>query len=99
MMGTSYVKVAWIHQFQDDPVRIMMELDGERNELRKIEYFADGRIGVATREIETDLTFIGCLAVPPIEEINSDPQFFAEPISEGEFQGAWEEAVPTSDRR
>lgn len=92
-MSNSWVRVVWIHAFKDDPVEILVELDAERYETRKIEYFADGRIGVATRDFETDLTGTSDCPMPDLEEINADPQFFAEAIGHERFEKAWDDAV------
>ena len=89
----SYLAIKWIHNFADDPELILVEIDARRNELRKIEYFRDGRVGVATRSVETELTGLSDCAVPAVEEINLDPQFSAKEIQADDFSKAWEEAV------
>lgn len=42
-----YLKVRWFHENSDEPVVLMSELDASRYEVRKVEIFADGRIGYA----------------------------------------------------
>ena len=90
---SSYLAIRWSHDFVDDPELILVEIDDRRKEVRKIEYFRDGRIGVATRSVETELTGLSDCAVPVIEEINLDPQFSANEIPADDFSKAWEEAV------
>lgn len=38
-----YIDVAWRHDFADEPVRLVSELDELRFETRKLEFFRDGR--------------------------------------------------------
>ncbi len=44
-----YIKVKWLHSHPDEPVLLYSELDKDRWETRKVEVFADGRIGFAKR--------------------------------------------------
>jgi hypothetical protein len=41
-----YLKVKWNHSFSDEPVLLYSELDRKRWELRKIEVFPNGRMGM-----------------------------------------------------
>ena len=40
-----YIDTAWKHSFPKEPVRIVSELDANRWETRKLEFYADGRVG------------------------------------------------------
>lgn len=43
-----YLKVQWIHEFEDEPALICPEYDDEGWETRKTEVYRDGRYGYAT---------------------------------------------------
>jgi len=42
----TYLKVKWIHSHPDAPVLLYSELDRERWEVRKVEVFRDGSLGL-----------------------------------------------------
>lgn len=46
-----YLKVEWMHQWDDEPIVIYSEIDDCRRETRKIEVFRNGRVGYATRKV------------------------------------------------
>ena len=41
---STYVEVAWLHDFEDEPVMLYSKLDDQRRETRKVELFPDGRM-------------------------------------------------------
>jgi len=84
-----YLSVRWHHTHPDEPVVLVSELDEKRMELRKIEYFKDGLVGIASRKRSTDRTFLGSEPVPSLEEINSNPEFSADEIVKDEFELQW----------
>lgn len=84
-----YIDVLWKHQFDEDPVRLVSELDADRSELRKLEFFRDGTVDAADGGRETPRTRLGIGAVPPLDEINQDPQFEGSAITEDEFEAMW----------
>jgi len=45
----TYIRVRWIHTFPDEPVLLFSEIDGQRWEARKVDFFSDGRLGYADR--------------------------------------------------
>lgn len=45
-----YMDVTWHHDDPAYPVRLVSELNGNRWELRKLEFYSDGRVGVASKE-------------------------------------------------
>lgn len=89
MSMTTYIRVRWLHDFEDEPVDLWSELDGERFETRKLEIFRDGSIGFASATEATDRTRLGQIAVPPIDEIGQNPQFGAEEVSKEAFERRW----------
>ena len=85
----SYIRVQWLHAHPDEPVWLISELDDDRWETRKVEIFADGSKGYASKEEEVGGTFLGLAPVPPLREIAADPQFRPEEITKEEFEGIW----------
>ena len=89
----AYLKVRWIHENPNDPVLLMSELDADRYEVRKVEAFADGRLGFASADHSSDETVLGEKPVPPASDIATDPQFIVEEFGAEEFERAWLAAV------
>ncbi|PKV82652.1 hypothetical protein [Streptomyces sp. TLI_146] len=89
---TSYVKVRWDHEFTEEPVDIFSELDDDRYEVRKVEVYREGRLDWADSSRETGTTFLGEVPFPDLQEINSQGEFHAEPITVAEFEAVWRRA-------
>ena len=95
-----YISVIWKHSHRDEPVRLVSELDEERFEIRKLEFFPDGSVGFASMEGESAGTRLGEVTVPPLAEINEDPEFESVAITKNEFDQLWQEhGATTSFRR
>jgi hypothetical protein len=88
-----YIKVEWIHDFTDEPVIIYSEIDNERNEIRKVELFRDGKAGYAINDIEFGGSGLSECPLPELEEIASDQQFKPFEITKEEFETVWSEKV------
>lgn len=86
-----YLRVEWLLPHPDDPVTLYTEVDDAGREVRKVDVFADGRIGFAGPGGETPSTgtWLGEQRVPSLEEIASDPQFKAAEITKEEFDKVW----------
>ena len=84
-----FIDVAWRHN--SDPLRCVFvsELDEDRYETRKLEFFANGRVGFASSEASSEGTMLGVVPVPPLSEINSDPQFSGLNIGSADFETLW----------
>jgi hypothetical protein len=93
MAEHSYIRVYWLHASSDDPVELWSELDVHCEETRKVEIWRDGRAGYASFDKEVGGTRLGKVAVPMVDEINSDPQFRAEIIAEADFETRWIDAT------
>lgn len=87
-----YVKVKWLHTSADYPVLLYSELTADRWELRKVELYADGRMGFADREEQSGSTELGIEPLPPLEQIAADPEFEPAIISAEEFESVWARA-------
>jgi hypothetical protein len=90
---STYLKVRWRHQYPDEPVLLLSELDANRYEIRKVEVFADGTKGYASEQSSVHGTQLGEVPVPTEEEISTDPQFFIEAVTADEFERLWESAL------
>lgn len=87
-----YIRVKWMHSLPNEPVTLFSELDGDRYEVRKLEIFRDGSVGRASADASDDRTVLGELPIPSLAEINADPQFQAEEVTQSEFEVAWQES-------
>jgi hypothetical protein len=85
-----YIDVQWYSDGEGDPVRLVSELDEQRYELRKLEFFRSGAVGFADALRESGGTRLGELSVPSLEEINADAQFNAISIAPQDFEALWE---------
>lgn len=88
-----YMKVRWLHEHTDAPILLLNELDEERYEIRKVEVFADGRMGYAFDDTEFGGTGLAAVPVPEAIDIAADPQFIIEEITFAEFERYWENAT------
>jgi hypothetical protein len=88
-----YLKVEWIHGWDDEPSVIYSEIDDCRRETRKIEVFRDGRIGYATSKIDYGGTLLSETPLPPLHSIASDRQFKPHKITQQSFEQVWKEKV------
>lgn len=89
----NYLDVQWHHSNADSPIRLVSELGADRFETRKIEFWADGRIGYASNDGASRDTFLGDAPVPTIEEINSLGEFSAKEIDAQSFEQIWDRYV------
>ena len=65
------------------------EVDSQGWEVRKVEIFADGRIGFASENEAVGSSELGEKPVPSQEEIAADQQFRPAEISKEEFEAVW----------
>lgn len=89
------IDVVWKHDFEAEPVRLLSVLDSDRYEIRKLEFFRDGRVGFADGERTASGTQLGLLPVPVLTAINADPQFQARETTMEEFNTLWSCHVPS----
>lgn len=84
-----YIAVKWIHTYPDEPILLYSELDNDRFETRKVEFFRDGSIGYADASEEFGHTELGMMPVPDLNEIAKDPEFEPRQIEKHEFEEIW----------
>jgi hypothetical protein len=92
----TYIAVQWLHSNRSEPVELYAELDADRNEVRKVEVFDDGRAQFADGQPRSGDTMLGLAPVPTLEEIAADPQFVQRKISSDEFEAVWQRAHGSS---
>lgn len=84
-----YIDVIWLHESQEEPYRLVSEVSADNYELRKLEFFRSGFVGVASTTMNTEKTMLGSAEVPAIEEINANSEFQGKDISKQEFDNLW----------
>ena len=85
-MAKRYLQIKWIHSNPDEPVEIYYELGNDHWASRGIEFFADGTSTSVTYGLKE-------ASIPPLEQINLDPQLQGIEVTEGEFEAAWFELI------
>lgn len=86
-----YLKVHWVHDFDDEPEMLYSEIDSHDNEVRKVEVFKDGSMGYAREGLSHRSKLAEC-EMPSIAEIAEDEQFKPEAIDSTEFDDIWEKS-------
>lgn len=88
-----YIDVMWHHEGSQDPIRLVSELDAQRYEVRKLEFFRSGAVGFARPGRHSEGTELGELPVPPLAEINASSEFTGTLIAGTAFEQLWHEHV------
>jgi hypothetical protein len=89
-----YIDVQWLHQNSQDPIRLVSEVDAQRYEIRKLEFFRNGVVGYASKLSATDGTSLGELPIPSLAEINMSPEFNGLTITKAAFEALWQSHAP-----
>ncbi|MBB5858679.1 DUF6881 domain-containing protein [Xanthomonas arboricola] len=89
-----YIDVEWKHQNIDEPTRLVLELDHHRCEIRKLEFFLDGKVGFATQYMNSPGTELSSTAIPPLAEVNQSSEFNGVCISAQIFESLWAAHAP-----
>jgi len=92
----TYIKAAWFHNNEDDPVLIYSEITDSREEIRKVHIFANGTHEYANSTTFTDRTELSYVLMPTSEEwddIAKDPEFNLSFIEADEFETIWRRAT------
>ena len=85
-----YIDVLWRHDDADYPHRCISALNGERWEVRKLEFFRSGAVGSASHAGHTIGTELGEWPVPSLDDINADPEYEGRIIDVDAFERLWQ---------
>ncbi len=83
-----YIKVTWVHEFDDEAVQSFHELDDDNFETRKITIYKDGSVERVSEGTDAEAQ-LSETALPSLEEINEDSEFIGTQISREEFELKW----------
>jgi hypothetical protein len=86
-----YVKILWVHDYDEEPVEMLSEIGPDGYEVRKVHRFRDG-YEWADENNETDRTGLGLVPIIPLEEIDAEPGLSSSEIDLAEFEWAWQRA-------
>jgi hypothetical protein len=84
-----YIDVKWLHDNQEYPIRLVSEIGPDDYEIRKLEFFKDGRCGFACESEASLGVELGAATVPSLDEINTESEFDGEEISQSDFEKLW----------
>jgi hypothetical protein len=88
-----YLDVKWIHDLQEEPIRLVSEIDLMGFETRKVEFFRDGRVGFASAAGASPGTELGTVPVQSIDEIDALGEFAGLTITRSDFEALWRDVV------
>lgn len=71
---------------------LFSEIDADGYEVRKVDEYRNGRLDLADAFTETGSTALGECVVPPLDEINQEPEFDGRSITNEEFEAVWRRA-------
>jgi len=92
-----YIRVQWNHTDPEEPVTLFSELDEERREVRRVEVFADGRIGYANERGSFGRTRLAERPISTIDEIAAIPEFEPLEITRAEFDEIFDKALSAEE--
>jgi hypothetical protein len=84
-----YIDVKWHHSHEDETIRLVSEVGADGFEVRKLEFFRDGRVGFASQESNSDSTRLGVAVMPDLSEINLQQEFTGTSIDAAAFEELW----------
>ena len=85
----TYLDVLWLHTNDQQPVRIVSELDAHRYEVRKLEFFRTRGVGFAEGDFAFGSTELDPAPLPGLDRINADPQRHGAEMCAWEFEVLW----------
>ncbi|OZI32165.1 hypothetical protein CAL29_30530 [Bordetella genomosp. 10] len=89
----NFIRVNWKHDLPSEPTTIYSEVDDSGWELRKVEVFANGAMGYASKLKSAGGTGLSKEPLPSLNEIAIDPQFDPVVISPDDFERIWKTAA------
>jgi hypothetical protein len=89
----SWFHGVWVTAPDDEAVDWYDELDPQRWSIRCVRRFRDGSLKACSYASPDWRDEMPEASLPPLEEINDNPEFVAKEISKAEFEVVWEEAI------
>ncbi|MEV0028519.1 hypothetical protein [Nocardia sp. NPDC050793] len=93
-----YIRVAWSHEFDNEPIEFYSEIGDDRYEVRKVQVYRDGRREWAAENRETDTAFLAEAPFPSIDEIAEQADLRVWSISAEEFEREWDAATSSRSK-
>lgn len=92
-----YIRLIWVHNFNDSPVILYYEYDDEDADtvVRKIEVFPDGRVGLASKEVEYGGSFFPEVVSMGLDEFLEDKDMRYFFIQKEYFERIWNKYIST----
>ncbi len=84
-----YIDVKWLHHNPEYPIRLVSEIDSDGYEIRKLEFFQDGRAGFACATTSQLGVELGTVSMPSIFKINEIEEFEGKEIFQTDFDALW----------
>lgn len=84
-----YIDVKWLHDNEAYPIRLVSEIGLDGYEVRKLEFFKDGRCRFACETEASPGIQLGSATIPSIHVINEDREFDGKEISQSDFEKLW----------
>ncbi|EHQ30463.1 DUF6881 domain-containing protein [Mucilaginibacter paludis] len=91
-----YIKVQWIHNFEDEPDWWYHEIGEDGFETRKLMIYKNGTVEIVSKNMQTGDIELSDQEFLSVEEINQNPEFVGGEISAEEFQSIWNNYVQLS---
>jgi hypothetical protein len=89
----SWFHGVWVTAPDDEPVEWFDELDAERWSIRCVRKLRDGSLKAYSYASPDWRHEMPEVPIPPLEEINDNPDFSAKEITKAEFEAVWEKAT------
>lgn len=83
-----YIDLTWLHDSDQYPYRIVFEINKDRYEIRKLEFYCSGEVGFADLQ-HNSITKLGEHKVPALFKITSQRDFEGKTISKRQFEKLW----------
>ena len=83
-----FIKIIWEHDYEDEPITILIEIDDNRMENKRIEIYKDGNSKFASKPDHLDLNRLSESPFPPVEKFNA---------LNDKVEDSWKEEVRASE--
>lgn len=84
--------MSWVHTFDSEPIHIFSEIGEDGYESRKVEQFADGRIGFTDGKHSQNGSELSPQPFPALSDLNGIDEWerlYSVEITQAEFEQVW----------